>query len=146
MHPRQDLYGGTKFPTVDADAYSPYDVPGVPSVTSKPVSKEALEYQQVCEKPIIRETLAQEYNRRFTKQSTSMTYPTRPIKMEWFEEDELAKSLYEMMMTEQELERFKQQLSLKTDFNVADAYGVFDLNATGFITRFQIEEVCNLFG
>jgi len=51
--------------------------------------------------------LAQEYNRRFTKQSTTMTYPTRPIKMEWFEEDELAKCMFEMMQTDMELERAK---------------------------------------
>jgi hypothetical protein len=64
-----------------------------------------------------------------------MTYPTRPIKMEWFEEDELAKCMFEMMQTDMELERAKQLLCLKTDYNVADAFGVFDLNGTGFITR-----------
>jgi Ca2+-binding EF-hand superfamily protein len=35
---RPDLYGGTKFPKVDADAVSPYDVLGAPSVVSKPMT------------------------------------------------------------------------------------------------------------
>lgn len=70
--------------------------------------------------------------------------PGKPVKMEWFEEDELAKCLYEMMQSEMELERHKQQLSLKTDFNIVDAYGIFDLDNAGFVTRFKFEEVCNL--
>jgi hypothetical protein len=41
-----------------------------------------------------------------------MPMPGRPVKMEWFEEDELAKCIYEMMQTESELERHKQQLAL----------------------------------
>ena len=44
-----------------------------------------------------------------------------------------------------ELERAKQQIALKGDFNIADAYGVFDLNGTGKITRLQFEEVYNLY-
>jgi len=139
------LYGGTKYPKVDADAISPYDVLGVPSVADKPLPPEAVEYQKILERPIIHETMAQEYNRRFTIKNLAMTYPTKPIKMEWFEEDELAKTLYEMMQTEMDLERTKQMLCLKSDFNVTDAYGIFDLLATGKITRFQFEEVFNLF-
>lgn len=47
--------------------------------------------------------------------------------MEWFEEDELAKCLFEMMQSEMELERAKQLIALKGDFNISDAYGIFDL-------------------
>jgi Ca2+-binding EF-hand superfamily protein len=94
---------------------------------------------------VINESLAQEYNRRFSKKNMTLTVPKPPRKMEWFEEDELAKCIFEMLQTEMELERAKQQIALKGDFNIADAYGVFDLSGTGKITRLQFEEVCNLY-
>ena len=74
-----------------------------------------------------------------------MKIPKRPVKMEWFEEDELAKCIFEMLQCETELERAKQNISLKSDFNIADAFAIFDLSASGFITRLQFEEVFNLF-
>lgn len=94
---------------------------------------------------IHRETLSQEYQRRFMKQNMTLTIPRPPVKMEWFEEDELAKVLFEIINTEMELERVKQMISLKTDFNIAQAYATFDLTGSGFVTRLQFEEVCNLY-
>jgi len=65
--------------------------------------------------------------------------------MEWFEEPNLARSLYEILQTEQNLELLKQQLSLKTDFNMHDCWAIFDLGANGTLSRLQFEEVYLLF-
>ena len=64
--------------------------------------------------------------------------------MEWFEEDELAKGLYEIMMAETDLEIMKRQLSMESDFNLNDCYRMFDLSETKEISRRQFEEVFNL--
>ena len=40
-----------------------------------------------------------------------------------------------MMQCEADLEQVKQNLCLKTDFNLHDAYGVFDPSVTGYINR-----------
>ena len=37
-----------------------------------------------------------------------LTMPKKPAKMEWFEEDELARNLYETMMAETDLEIMKR--------------------------------------
>lgn len=64
--------------------------------------------------------------------------------MEWFEEEEVARALYEVMMAETDLELMKRQLALESDFNVMDAFRMFDCQETGMITRMQFEEVFNL--
>ena len=38
--------------------------------------------------------------------------------MEWLEEDELARALYEIMMAETDLEIMKRQLAMESDFNI----------------------------
>ena len=55
--------------------------------------------------------------------------------MEWFEEDELAKGIYEIMMAEMDLEMAKRNLALQSDFNISDCFRMFDQNGTGLITR-----------
>ena len=47
--------------------------------------------------------------------------------MEWFEEEELARGLYEIMMAESDLEIMKRQLGMECDFNIADCFHLFDL-------------------
>ena len=44
--------------------------------------------------------------------------PKKPRVMEWFQEEELARALYEMMMAETDLEILKRQLAMESDFNV----------------------------
>ena len=41
--------------------------------------------------------LAQEYDIRFRKHHNLLVRPKKPVKMEWFEEDELARCLFEMV-------------------------------------------------
>jgi len=88
--------------------------------------------------------LSQEYAQRFKKQHNLLTIPKKPKRMEWFQEEELARGLYEMMMAETDLETMKRQLALESDFNIQDCYRMFDLSDTGQITRRQFEEVFNL--
>ena len=88
--------------------------------------------------------LSREYAQRFKKHHNQLTIPKKPIKMQWFEEDELAKAIYEIMMTETDLELMKRQLALESDFNVEDCWRMFDLNNSGWVTRRQFEEVFNL--
>ena len=64
--------------------------------------------------------------------------------MEWFEEDELAKCMYEIMQAEMDLESTKRSLALQSDFNVQDCFNLFDCSKTGSITRMDFEEVLNL--
>jgi len=65
--------------------------------------------------------------------------------MEWLEEPNLAKSFNEMIRAEQNLEQLKQQMSLRTDFNIKDCYAIFDLQNVGLVSKFQFEEVYTLF-
>ena len=88
--------------------------------------------------------LSREYAQRFKKHHNQLTIPKKPVKMEWFEEDELARAIYEVMMAETDLELMKRQLALEGDFNAEDCYRMFDLNDTGSVTRRQFEEVFNL--
>ena len=88
--------------------------------------------------------LSREYHQRFKKHHTLLTIPKKPVRMEWFEEDELAKGLYEIMMAETDLEIMKRQLSMESDFNLNDCYRMFDLSDTKEISRRQFEEVFNL--
>ena len=81
------------------------------------------------EKEDIREKgpLSKEYARRFMKHHSLLTRPKKPAKTQWFEEDELAKSIYEMMMAETDLELMRRQLALESDFNMTDCFKMFDL-------------------
>ena len=88
--------------------------------------------------------LATEYDRRFRKEYTSLKIPRKPTVMEWFEEDELAKGIYEIMQAEMDLETSKRNLALQSDFNIQDCFRMFDLSNTGLITRLQFEEVYNM--
>ena len=88
--------------------------------------------------------LATEYDRRWRKEYTSLKVPRKPTVMEWFEEDELAKGIYEIMQAEMDLETTKRNLALQSDFNVSDCFKMFDLSNTGLVTRLQFEEVYNM--
>ena len=88
--------------------------------------------------------LATEYDRRFRKQYTALKVPRKPAVMEWFEEDELAKSIYEIMQAEMDLEATKRNLALQSDFNIQDCFSLFDCRKTAMISRMDFEEVMNL--
>ena len=52
--------------------------------------------------------LSKEYAQRFMKHHQLLKMPKKPRKMEWFQEEELARALYEMMMAETDLEIMKR--------------------------------------
>lgn len=82
----------------------------------------------------------------FLREKLKAQIPIAPIAMEWLEEPNLAKTLYEMLQTDINLELHKQQLALKTDFSMHDVWAMFDLQAAGYISRAQFEEVYLLYG
>ena len=88
--------------------------------------------------------LSREYHARFRKHNNLLVKPKKPAKMEWFEEEELARALYEMMCAETDLELMKRQLAMESDFNLHDCFRMFDLQGTGSVTRRLFEEVMNL--
>lgn len=55
-----------------------------------------------------------------------------PIKMEI--EDDTANALREHVLLERELEDAKVNLAIKPDFNLFDAFKIFDLNSNGYIS------------
>ena len=102
-----------------------YDVPKVQATVTIPERRDIREMGP----------LSREYHQRFKKHHTLLTIPKKPVRMEWFEEDELAKGLYEIMMAETDLEIMKRQLSMESDFNLNDCYRMFDLSETKEISR-----------
>lgn len=66
-----------------------------------------------------------------------LPYPGKPI-LRPFEEDELVHGLKEQCNLENELEAAKIQLAHKPDFNLSDAFAIFDVNRDGFITAHEL--------
>lgn len=68
-----------------------------------------------------------------------------PTYMQYYEEDELANALIEMIQVDKDIESRKNILSLKADFNLYDFYNIFDVdNQKRFCFR-QFKEVFDLF-
>ena len=80
------------------------------------------------------------------RQRTNLQIPKTPVKMDWFEEPNLAKAFYEIIQAEADLELLKQRLALKTDYTMTDVWAIFDTQHSGSVSRLQFEEVYNLLG
>ena len=108
--------------------------------------KQILQHVTIPERNDIREKgpLTREYHQRFMKQHNLLAMPKKPARMEWFQEEELARALYEIMMAETDLEIMKRQIALESDWNVKDCFRMFDISESGEVTRRQFEEVFNL--
>lgn len=65
--------------------------------------------------------------------------------MEWYEEDEVCRALKEFIAVDKDLEMTKQMISLKSDFNLIDAYNIFDLDQKKYVTIRELEEGYNVF-
>lgn len=61
------------------------------------------------------------------------------------EEDALAKSLKEQLELDKELETCKNELSLRGDFNLLDAFRFFDQTGKGYVTKTELKEGFNHF-
>ena len=66
--------------------------------------------------------------------------PTRKPILNVRDEDELINGLREFIRNENEIEREKISLALKPDFNLTDAFKIFDVNYCGNITVSELRE------
>jgi hypothetical protein len=57
--------------------------------------------------------------------------PTRKPLLHLHEEDQLVNSLRDIIVLERELESNKVSLALKSDFNLVDAFKIFDRDSRG---------------
>jgi len=74
------------------------------------------------------------------------TSPVRKPLLRMHDEDELVHNLKELCNLEQELESAKIQLALKSDFNISDAFGVFDVPRYGTISSYELQSGLNAIG
>ena len=72
--------------------------------------------------------------------------PSRKPILNIREEDELVHSLRDMIQLERELESNKVSLALKSDFNLTDAFKIFDQNFRGSITIHDLREGLSAIG
>jgi hypothetical protein len=64
--------------------------------------------------------------------------PSRKPVLRLHDEDELIHSLKDLCNYEQELENAKIQLALKSDFNISDAFGIFDVPRYGTVSSYDL--------
>lgn len=78
--------------------------------------------------------------------SPSRTSPTRQPTLRLHDEDELVHCLKDLCNQEQELENAKIQLAQKHDFNIRDAFEIFDQPRYGTISVYDIQSGLNAIG
>uniref|UniRef100_A0A7S3MKG2 EF-hand domain-containing protein n=1 Tax=Favella ehrenbergii TaxID=182087 RepID=A0A7S3MKG2_9SPIT len=66
--------------------------------------------------------------------------PSRKPVLPLRDEDQLVNGLRDLIQTENEIEREKTSLALKPDFNLTDAFKIFDVNYLGSITVTDLRE------
>jgi hypothetical protein len=75
---------------------------------------------------------------RVAYSSPSRVSPSRKPVLRRHDEDELVHALKDQCNFEQELENAKINLAHKSDFNLYDAFNIFDLNRNGLITTNEL--------
>ena len=60
--------------------------------------------------------------------------------MKGYEENELCYTLKDQIRLEGDLENAKQRLALKHDFNLFDAFRIFEKYSSGYITKYDLED------
>ena len=68
-----------------------------------------------------------------------------PTHMEFYEEDNFANTLMEMIKIDSDLEKRKNALALKSDFNLHDVLALFDRDNKGHVQLREYEEVYNIY-
>ena len=68
------------------------------------------------------------------------TSPSRKPVLNLRDEDELVNGLRDLIRAENDIEREKTQLALKPDFNMTDAFKIFDVNYCGHICVTELRE------
>lgn len=72
--------------------------------------------------------------------------PRRSSPLRYEEEKELVLNLKDIMKAEKDLETRKIELSLRSDFNLVDAFRIFDTNGRGWITLSELRNGLNSIG
>jgi Ca2+-binding EF-hand superfamily protein len=72
--------------------------------------------------------------------------PSRKAILGLREEDDLVQGLRDMIRIENELESHKTQAALKSDFNLTDAFKIFDRNYNGVITSYELRDGLSAIG
>ena len=84
------------------------------------------------------------------KETLEAYKPRSPVKKQPLlrleEEDELVRSLREQISLEKEIENAKISLAQRPDFNLFDAFRIFDVDAKGYITYTDLKEGLNAIG
>lgn len=68
------------------------------------------------------------------------TSPSRKPALNLRDEDELVNGLRDLIRTENDIEREKTSLAMKSDFNMTDAFKIFDVNYCGHICVTELRE------
>jgi Ca2+-binding EF-hand superfamily protein len=63
-----------------------------------------------------------------------------------FEEEQLVKSLKDQISFDRDLEEAKRRLALRSDFNLLDAFKIFDRKGKGFVTMTELERALHEIG
>lgn len=74
------------------------------------------------------------------------TSPSRRTALPLSEEDELVRTLREHIQLEKELDNAKTSLVSKHDFNLFDAFRIFDMNSNGYICQHELKMGLNEIG
>lgn len=62
------------------------------------------------------------------------------------EEEHLVRALKTQIELDREVEDLKKSLSLKIDFNLLDAFRVFDYKGSGYTSKYELESAFNTIG
>jgi len=71
--------------------------------------------------------------------------PVRKSPLRPSDENELVRALKEQVNLDKDLEGVKQDLSLRADFNLLDAFRIFDINGKGYATSFDLEDALKVY-
>ena len=72
--------------------------------------------------------------------------PSRKPQLMRGEEDQLVQGLRDLIRNENDIEREKTSLATKSDFNLTDAFKMFDTNYNGYISSFELTNGFNAIG
>ena len=66
----------------------------------------------------MKETLTEEYNRRFRQKSAKHYVPQKPVKIEWYQDSDLPQTLAKLKETEERLDKRKQELDIHEEIQL----------------------------
>mmetsp|Transcript_31612 Transcript_31612/g.28759 ORF Transcript_31612/g.28759 Transcript_31612/m.28759 type:complete len:573 (-) Transcript_31612:843-2561(-) len=99
--------------------------------------------------PTKNETPVKSLSTSYVKNSTvNNTYssPTKKTHIQEIEDHQLATALKEQMDVDRDLQTQLNELALRTDFNLLDAFRFFDKDGKGSVTKTEFKLGCNEFG